>query len=62
MIVHLFYKPINFLLLLFFFVILAKDQLDLILDAFEAYKNYTCIEFIPRTNEKDYINIIYGSG
>ena len=40
----------------------ATSQVNLILDAMKAFKNKTCIEFIPRTTEKDYISIIRGSG
>ena len=40
-----------------FLMFLAKDEVNLILDAFKAYKSKTCIKFIPRTTEKNYINI-----
>ncbi|XP_011704692.1 PREDICTED: zinc metalloproteinase nas-4-like [Wasmannia auropunctata] len=33
------------------------DQLQLISAAMDNYFNFTCIQFVPRTNEEDYINI-----
>ncbi|GFT80673.1 astacin-like metalloprotease toxin 1 [Nephila pilipes] len=28
----------------------------------EQYHRYTCIRFVPRTNERDFVNIYYGNG
>ncbi|KAF8794422.1 astacin-like metalloprotease toxin 5 [Argiope bruennichi] len=33
-----------------------------ILDAFKNYHTYTCVKFVPRTTEKDYIRIFLGQG
>ncbi|CAL1291217.1 unnamed protein product [Larinioides sclopetarius] len=30
--------------------------------AIEHYHNHTCVRFVPRTNEKDYVKIFYGKG
>lgn len=35
----------------------AQSELNLILDAMKAFKINTCVEFIPRTTENDYIDI-----
>jgi len=36
----------------------ARGEVNLILDAMTAFKNSTCIEFIPRnTSHKDFISI-----
>ncbi|KAF8793935.1 astacin-like metalloprotease toxin 5 [Argiope bruennichi] len=40
---------------------LAKYQ-GAILEAIEDYHNHTCVRFVPRTNEKDYVKIFYGKG
>ncbi|XP_068129829.1 embryonic protein UVS.2-like, partial [Hyperolius riggenbachi] len=37
------------------------DQLNLFKRAFEEFQTLTCIRFIPRTTENDYVNIVYGS-
>ncbi|GFU15346.1 astacin-like metalloprotease toxin 1 [Trichonephila clavipes] len=31
-------------------------------EAIADYHNHTCVRFIPRTNEKDYVKIFYGNG
>lgn len=31
-------------------------------DAIDTYRTQTCIEFIPRTNEADYVRFFRGSG
>ncbi len=33
------------------------SEVNLILDAMKVFKNKTCIEFIPRKSETDYIDI-----
>ncbi|GIY58270.1 zinc metalloproteinase nas-13 [Caerostris extrusa] len=30
--------------------------------AFQNYHSYTCVRFVPRTNQKDYIRIFHGQG
>jgi len=42
---------------LYFLMISATSEVNLILDAMRAFKNKTCIEFIPRKAEEDYIDI-----
>ncbi|XP_035215183.1 astacin-like metalloprotease toxin 5 [Stegodyphus dumicola] len=39
-----------------------RDKTDLIKKAMKFLKNNTCIRFVPRTIEKDYIRIVKGSG
>ncbi|KFM81506.1 Astacin-like metalloprotease toxin, partial [Stegodyphus mimosarum] len=38
------------------------DQIPLIKQAMENIENNTCIQFVPRTIEMDYINIVTGDG
>ncbi|CAL1266939.1 unnamed protein product [Larinioides sclopetarius] len=35
---------------------------DKIMAGMEQYHRYTCIRFVPRTNERDYVHIFYGNG
>ncbi|GBN16025.1 Astacin [Araneus ventricosus] len=35
---------------------------NVIYQAMEQYHNYTCIRFVPRTNERDFVRIFFGNG
>nr|QNH72390.1 toxin candidate TRINITY_DN29612_c0_g1_i1 [Pachycerianthus borealis] len=37
----------------------AKQALT---EAFQEYKRYTCVRFVPRTSQEDYLKIFYGQG
>lgn len=39
----------------------SKDELDMIASAIDEYHAKTCIRFIPRTTETDYISIVRGN-
>ncbi|GFT56172.1 astacin-like metalloprotease toxin 1 [Trichonephila clavipes] len=42
---------------------LKKTVMKFVLEkAFDHYKKHTCIKFVPRTNEKDYIRLFPGQG
>jgi len=62
MIVYLFCDSLFFSLKHYFLMFSAPSQVSLILNAMQAFKDKTCIEFISRTTEPDYISIIRGSG
>jgi hypothetical protein len=40
----------------------AKEYQDILLKAMKEIQDHTCIKFVPRTNEENYITIINGSG
>lgn len=40
----------------------AENQRNLIKRAMTGIEKYTCVRFIPRTTEKDYVHINSGSG
>lgn len=42
--------------------IAALYDRSVIARAFMEYHNKTCLRFVPRTNQRDYIHIIKGSG
>lgn len=33
----------------------SEDQIQYILDQWTTLEKYTCVRFVPRTNEKDYV-------
>ncbi|KAF8773281.1 Astacin-like metalloprotease toxin 1 [Argiope bruennichi] len=39
-----------------------KDHMDVITQAFNNYHSTTCVRFIPRTNQPDYIRLFAGQG
>ena len=47
--------------LLYFFQYTEKER-TVILNAMDHWENNTCIRFVPRTTERDYISIYPGSG
>ncbi|GBO08509.1 Astacin [Araneus ventricosus] len=40
----------------------ARGFSRVILQGMEQYHKHTCIRFVPRTNERDFIRIFYGNG
>ena len=42
--------------------VLEQQELNSIREAVEEYRKYTCIDFVERTNEQNYINIIRDGG
>ncbi|GIY70566.1 hypothetical protein CEXT_779421 [Caerostris extrusa] len=39
-----------------------KDHMDVITQAFNNYHSTTCVRFVPRTNQPDYIKLFAGQG
>ncbi|GBM78201.1 Astacin-like metalloprotease toxin 1 [Araneus ventricosus] len=39
-----------------------KDNMDVITQAFNNYHSTTCVRFVPRTNQPDYIRLFVGQG
>ena len=46
---------------LYFFQYTEKER-TVLLNAMDHWENYTCIRFVPRTTERDYISIYPGPG
>ena len=57
-------KMIHLFLFHCFFLLLYTEQqgIQAINDAISDYHNYTCVKFVARTTEKNYVRFIQGTG